>query len=65
MCQELSPARTAQRSVSGEVHDTAVSERLCVELAGSAIGGWALALLTLLGVLGHGVIRVVSHKRNS
>ena len=29
------------------------------------IGGWALALLTLLGVLGHGVIRVVSHKRNS
>ena len=29
------------------------------------IGGWALALLTLLGVIGHGLIRVVANKRNS
>ncbi len=29
------------------------------------IGGWAVALLTLLGVLGHGLGRVIAHKRNS
>ena len=29
------------------------------------IGGWAVALLTLLGVLGHGLGRVVANKRNS
>jgi hypothetical protein len=29
------------------------------------IGGWAMALLTLLGVLGHGLGRVVARKRNS
>jgi hypothetical protein len=28
------------------------------------LGGWALAGLTLLGVLGHGTIRFISHKRN-
>jgi hypothetical protein len=27
-------------------------------------GGWSLALLTLLGVLGHGMIRIVSAKKN-
>ena len=29
------------------------------------IGGWAMALLTLLGVLGHGLGRVIANKRNS
>ena len=29
------------------------------------IGGWAVALLTLLGVLGHGLGRVIANKRNS
>lgn len=29
------------------------------------LGGWALAILTLLGVTGHGLIRIVTHKRNS
>ncbi|TAN57215.1 MAG: cytochrome C, partial [Rhodospirillales bacterium] len=29
------------------------------------IGGWAIALLTLLGVLGHGLVRVIARQRNS
>jgi hypothetical protein len=29
------------------------------------IGGWLLAALVLLGVTGHGLIRVVTHKRHS
>jgi hypothetical protein len=28
------------------------------------VGGWLLAALTLLGVLGHGLIRIVANKRN-
>jgi octaheme c-type cytochrome (tetrathionate reductase family) len=29
------------------------------------LGGWALVILTLVGVTGHGLIRIVTHKRTS
>jgi hypothetical protein len=29
------------------------------------LGGWAMVILTLVGVTGHGLIRIVTNKRNS
>ncbi|OIQ74021.1 cytochrome c bacterial [mine drainage metagenome] len=33
-------------------------------MAGLDQAGWAIVILTLLGVMGHGLIRIIANKRN-